>query len=1183
MNRIKIILLLLSLALACNKIHAGSPVSAKQILKHSDWNFVENKGQVSSPEIWFYGHQGGVYLYCQPGKISFVFTKAENTENNVSEATGVGKLSLPNPRDGGRGWKNLESPSRPEKITTSRTDLILLNSNPTAQILASDQQEYYENYYTTGDADHGITNVHTYKTITYKEIYPNIDMVLRAIPTGMKYEFIVHPGGNISDIKMQWDGLEGIKKLKDSKIEYSFALGKMSEEKPVSFQGKNIIETDFNQHSNLVGFKVNRYDKSKDLVIDPTLIWGTYFGGTSDDESHGVATDPAGNIFITGHTGSTRYIATPGAYITYFAGTDDDNDDSLGLEDGDDFGGFLSKFDPNGKLIWSTYYNADCYHVAVDNQGSAYITGWASTEIATTKGAYQNAKGGTFLSKFKGNGQLAWATYYGNAIDSGGSIIGYGVACDDSDNIYLTGTLAKALHAVNTKYVADSEAFLAKFSSIGAFQWSTTLGKRVLFGGAVATDHYGNIYITTATSDTDGIATSGAYQTSFGGGLYRKGSGNTIASYSSDAVLAQYNGNGKLQWATYFGGEGNEISGGVATDRYGYIYISGNTSSLSGIATHSAYQTTSQGDDAYLAKFTANGNLLWATYYGGDFATVANAVATDGSKNAYIAGYTSCPDGIATSNAYQQHIKGGENTFVAEFSTSGKIQWATYYGGNGIDNSLDITTDAKAKIYITGLTNSNKGMTTSGAYQVSYRGGGNDAFLAQFYNKSDINDAGIDSIISPTGSYCKDTLPVFVRLKNYNNNELDSVKIILSANGKILSSFPWSGKLLKDSSIRVNMGNIVFPTGTDSIQVWTDNPNGGLDSFPGNDTSKTVINCYPLPAANAGPDTILCYNESYTMQGSGGVTYAWHPATYLSSSSDPNAIAILPNTERYILVVTNNHGCTDSGQVLLKVRPKLQVKITGDSEICYGKNIFLFAKAKGGDSANYKLLWPYDNRFTGDSLNEKVLATGWHKVILSDNCSPVQATDSVYITVIPPAKAAFSWLPDSPLVKNPIPFNNQSSNASKYLWDFGNEDSSIMISPVYKYNEKGRYQIELVAYGIDQCPNDSAYGFINIISNQIYIYIPNAFSPNGDGTNDLFEISGFGIKSYSYNIYNRWGEHIFEGNSGHPFPSGIPGEAAWDGSFKGQQVPEGVYIYIFDIIDIEGQHHYLSGNVTLMR
>ena len=178
----------------------------KEFINHSDWNFVENKGQISDPKIKYSGHQGGVYLYCKPGKISFIFIKSEKQSAQISEATSQ-PSGFPLPKGAG-GFGRIQN--LPSKINSCRADLILLNSYPYAHIVASNQQEYYENYYTTGNADSGITNVQTYKTVTYKNIYPKIDLVLHAKPGGMKYEFVVYPGGKVNDIQMEWEGIEKI-------------------------------------------------------------------------------------------------------------------------------------------------------------------------------------------------------------------------------------------------------------------------------------------------------------------------------------------------------------------------------------------------------------------------------------------------------------------------------------------------------------------------------------------------------------------------------------------------------------------------------------------------------------------------------------------------------------------------------------------------------------------------------------------------------------------------------------------------------------------------------------------------------------------------------------------------------------------------------------------------------------
>jgi len=332
---------------------------------------------------------------------------------------------------------------------------------------------------------------------------------------------------------------------------------------------------------------------------------------------------------------------------------------------------------------------------------------------------------------------------------------------------------------------------------------------------------------------------------------------------------------------------------------------------------------------------------------------------------------------------------------------------------------------------------------------------------------------------------------------------------------------------------------------------------------------------YPLPKGTAGPDTILCYKQIYTMQGAGGITYKWIPDSFLSSESDPNAKAQLPNMENYSLVISNLQGCRDTSHVLLKVKPALQVKVLDSNlNMCFGQAISISAKAHGGDSLNWKFNW-LPGSLKGSSVTTKILQSSWHKVILSDNCSPANATDSVFVTMIPPAKADFNFIPGNPVkTNNSVHFFNQSQNASSYLWSFGNQGSSKEISPVYIYTDSGNYKVTLVAYGTSGCQNDTAYGYIKVIDGTIAIYIPNAFSPNGDGINDYFDINGTGIINYHYSIYNRWGEEIFLSSASH---------IGWDGSFRGIQVPEGVYIYQLEFVDLDGFHHYLSGNVTVIR
>ena len=163
--------------------------------------------------------------------------------------------------------------------------------------------------------------------------------------------------------------------------------------------------------------------------------------------------------------------------------------------------------------------------------------------------------------------------------------------------------------------------------------------------------------------------------------------------------------NSELGWATYFG----SLVAGVATDKSGNVYITGGIGIGPGIATVGAYQTFfGGGDDAFLAKFNSKGNLIWATYFGGDSDDYGYNVITDDSGNIYIAGTTFSDTGIATTGAYQVSKTGRQDAFIAKFSPSGSRLWATYYGGNkGItfdDTRVSLAVGDSGNIYLSGST-----------------------------------------------------------------------------------------------------------------------------------------------------------------------------------------------------------------------------------------------------------------------------------------------------------------------------------------------------------------------------------------------------------------------------------------------------------------------------------------------
>jgi len=320
-------------------------------------------------------------------------------------------------------------------------------------------------------------------------------------------------------------------------------------------------------------------------------------------------------------------------------------------------------------------------------------------------------------------GALTWSKYVGGNGDEEGRA----VAFDKEKNVYITGWTSSSQDfatqgAYQSIFGGFYDAFLAKYSPEGTLIWCT------YFGGSENENSYGiaidgsdNIYICGSTPSQDGISSTNAYQKNLNG--------------FTDAFLAKFSPDGKRLWSTYFGGPEDEEALGITIDAHSHIYITGYTSSQSGIATPGSYQPVYSGErnKAFLAKFDSSGSIIWATYFGGPKNDYTFAVATDINENVIIVGTASSTTGIATKGAFRSVVGAYYDGFVAKFSASGNLTWATYFGNNGDDECTAVCTDDSGNIYITGNTSSDSGIATAGAFQSQYHGGGHgyDVFLAK--------------------------------------------------------------------------------------------------------------------------------------------------------------------------------------------------------------------------------------------------------------------------------------------------------------------------------------------------------------------------------------------------------------------------------------------------------------------
>ncbi|HYV92213.1 MAG TPA: T9SS type A sorting domain-containing protein [Chitinophagales bacterium] len=324
--------------------------------------------------------------------------------------------------------------------------------------------------------------------------------------------------------------------------------------------------------------------------------------------------------------------------------------------------------------------------------------------------------------------EFNWAQYIGG--DKGDYI--EEVAVDHHGNIIVSGQTSSTGMATNGAYQTTksgaNDFFISKYRSNGTLVWCTYYGgndKDYLF--AMTIDASDNIYVGGETKSTSGVASSGAYQTTNGGDW--------------DALLVKFDSSGNRKWATYFGGNKVEQLLCCATDERGNIYIGGYTQSTSNVATPNGYQTTYGGGegDAFVAKFGPAGVIKWATYYGGELEDRFHGLEIDHKGNVITCGTTPSLNGIATSGAFQTTSGGANDAFLAKFTGSGGLQWATYYGSYGSERGRECSVDNLNNIYVTGFTTSDSLMATPGAYQYKRTPGinpdssaTNEMFLAKF-------------------------------------------------------------------------------------------------------------------------------------------------------------------------------------------------------------------------------------------------------------------------------------------------------------------------------------------------------------------------------------------------------------------------------------------------------------------
>ncbi len=331
-----------------------------------------------------------------------------------------------------------------------------------------------------------------------------------------------------------------------------------------------------------------------------------------------------------------------------------------------------------------------------------------------------------------------------------------------------------------------------------------------------------------------------------------------------------------------------------------------------------------------------------------------------------------------------------------------------------------------------------------------------------------------------------------------------------------------------------------------------------------NDTLHITVN--PLPSVDAGEDTTICRKTPAFLRATGALDYIWSPGTGLDNPVSASPLATPDSSLRYYLQGTDIHGCINYDSVYVTVIQLPEATGTPDDSIC---KFQLTDLAVMGNGARY--LWSTGDTRTHITVDPKVPTTYWVVPYDEAGCAGDTVFINIFVEVNLP-RARFQPQIVEGFYELPVPFDNLSQNATNFLWKFGDGSSSTDEQPLHIYTEPGLYTVTLVADNDIGCPDSIPFEFIEVWKESIFF--PNAFSPNGDGKNDFFYIPNGGFQELEIHIFTRWGREIY---------FSLDPNFRWDGRFKEESVPEGVYVYRVKGTTFGGQKVERSGTITVIR
>lgn len=713
---------------------------AQALLSENRTAFVENKGQITDSDgkvrtdIRFVATIGAMTVYFMPDKVCYVLTDPKSIEQTASyHAHERNGMHTDNKTDGKTNDKT------EQQTNVFRFDMKLLHSRKDVVLRGESKAKGIQRYYTSTSP----IQTESFQKVVYSNVYTGVDMVYYIGEQGLKYDFVVHPGGDYQSIAWLYEGADNVSLSADGELRIHTALGVVEEHIPLSYQttdkGERVELNDvrFILDGTVCKLQVKGVNPAHELVIDPAIAWATYYGGPSSisgqkDVCTAVAADGNNAIIVVGWTDSYSFPVF------------------LGLQtlSGGNREAFISKFTPVGTVIWATYYGGnttdEAHGVTIDAGNNIYVVGYTNSPNFPVSGGFQMSQGGgydAFILKIDPLCNLGWASYCGGIADD----FGMDVAISSSNVPVFTGTTSSIDFPIvqplqnqlnQTGIAATSDAFIVAASGTNQYFGSYFGGDGYDFGEGIIIDQTDRATITGYSTPftTFSYPVFSAWQSTYGGG-------STDAFLTQVFVPTSWSATPSWFWSTYFGSTRDDRGQDIALTKW---VSAGSSSNLLAITGYSNSYTLTPSTcsknvdtttfDAIVYVFAYNAGVpISGRFFGGtnnDYGYAITRIGTS-TDDIVIAGATQS-NNLPLKDPFQR-TQGTTEAFAARFDHAGcGLQWATYYGASSsaTERAYGVCSDSLQRVVIVGETNGTGLPVRNAIY--STRRSTEDGFIAVF-------------------------------------------------------------------------------------------------------------------------------------------------------------------------------------------------------------------------------------------------------------------------------------------------------------------------------------------------------------------------------------------------------------------------------------------------------------------